>query len=70
MKRTSIVYALGLTLAVLLSAVMAASVAAQGAAPARVVLPTDRTVLPIPEPTYPHSTVFDVRNATPPPRFE
>src|SRR5207247_3604583 len=43
---------------------------AQGAAPERVVLPTDRTVLPIPEPTYPHSTVFDVRNATPPPRFE
>ena len=36
----------------------------------QVVLPTDRTVLPIPEPTYPHSTVFDVRNATPPPRFE
>jgi arylsulfatase len=27
-------------------------------------------VLPIPEPTYPHSTVLDVRNATPPPRFE
>jgi len=30
----------------------------------------DRTVLPIPEPNYPHSTVLDVRNATPPPRFE
>ncbi|HET6363506.1 MAG TPA: sulfatase-like hydrolase/transferase, partial [Nitrospirota bacterium] len=30
----------------------------------------DRTVLPIHEPQYPHSTVFDVRNATPPPRFE
>ena len=30
----------------------------------------DRTVLPIPEPQYPHSTVFDARNATPPPRFE
>ena len=30
----------------------------------------DRTVLPIPEPKYPQSTVFDVRNATPPPRFE
>jgi arylsulfatase len=45
--------------------------AQQGAAAsARVVLPTDRTVLPIPEPQYPHSTVFDVRNATPPPRFE
>ncbi len=30
----------------------------------------DRTTLPIPEPTYPRSTVLDVRNATPPPRFE
>jgi arylsulfatase A-like enzyme len=30
----------------------------------------DRTQLPIPEPKYPHSTVLDVRNATPPPRFE
>jgi arylsulfatase len=30
----------------------------------------DRTVLPIPEPQYPRSTVFNVRNATPPPRFE
>ena len=35
-----------------------------------VVLPTDRTVLPIPEPQYPHSTVLNARNATPPPRFE
>ena len=34
------------------------------------VLSTDRTILPIPEPQYPHSTVLDVRNATPPPRFE
>lgn len=31
----------------------------------------DRTVLPIHEPQYPHSTVLDVRNAPPPPpRFE
>jgi len=36
----------------------------------QVVLPTDRTMLPIPEPQNPHSTVFDARNATPPPRFE
>ena len=43
---------------------------AQAPAPAPVVLPTDRTVLPIPEPQYPHSTVLDVRNAVPPPRFE
>ena len=45
-------------------------IAAQQAAPAPVVLPADRTVLPLPEPDYPHSTVLDVRNATPPPRFE
>src|ERR1700731_1577059 len=54
-------------------AVMAAPVApvaAQEPAPPKVVLPTDRTVLPLPEPQYPHSTVFDARNATPPPRFE
>jgi arylsulfatase len=31
----------------------------------------DRTVLPIHEPSYPHSTVLDVRNAPPPPpRFQ
>jgi hypothetical protein len=31
----------------------------------------DRTALPIKEPTYPHSTVLDVRNAPPPPpQFE
>src|SRR5262245_58349006 len=30
----------------------------------------DRTVLPIPEPTYPHSDVLDARNAKAPPRFE
>ncbi len=32
--------------------------------------PLDRTTLPIPEPKIPHSTVFDARNATPPPRFQ
>jgi len=30
----------------------------------------DRTVLPIPEPKYPNSTVLDVRDATAPERFE
>jgi len=66
MLRTSMTLALSLALVLALTA---APVAAQ-AAPERVVLPTDRTVLPILEPTYPHSTTFDVRNATPPPRFE
>jgi len=55
---------------VLAPMLIAAPVTAQEASPARVVLPTDRTVLPIPEPQIPHSTVFDVRKATPPPRFE
>ena len=30
----------------------------------------DRTVLPIAEPQYPHSTVLDARDAKAPPRFE
>jgi arylsulfatase A-like enzyme len=47
-----------------------APVAAQSPAAPGALVPTDRTVLPIPEPAYPHSTVFDARNATPPPRFE
>ena len=53
-----------------LMAFLATPADAQQAAPASVVLPTDRSVLPIPEPQYPHSTVFDARNASPPPRFE
>ena len=54
--------AVSTTISVALTAVCAATAAAQTA--------PDRTVLPIHEPQYPHSTVFDVRNATPPPRFE
>jgi len=41
-----------------------------GAVPAQAADKLDRTVLPIPEPNYPHSTVFDARKATAPPRFE
>ena len=68
MRWTSITCAFSLTL--ILASLTAAPVAAQGAAPAQVVVPSDRTVLPIPEPQYPHSTMLDVRNTTPPPRFE
>ena len=57
-------------LALMLALLTTAPVAAQVAATVSVVLPTDRTVLPLPEPQYPHSTVFDARNATPPPRFQ
>lgn len=37
---------------------------------AAAVEPMDRTVLPIPEPDHPRSTVLDARDVTPPPRFE
>jgi arylsulfatase A-like enzyme len=60
----------GLLASTLLLVTIAVPVAAQSPAPQAVVVPTDRTVLPIPEPKNPHSTVFDARNATPPPRFE
>ena len=45
-----------------LTTVCAATAAAQAV--------QDRTVLPVPEPQYPHSNVLDARDATPPPRFE
>jgi arylsulfatase len=67
MKRISSLLALNLSLVLLLIPLKTAPVAAQGG---QVVGPTDRTVLPIPEPKVPDSTVFDARNATPPPRFE
>lgn len=42
----------------------------QTVAPVPVATTIDRTVLPIAEPKYPASEVFNARNATPPPRFE
>src|SRR5512136_2704463 len=50
------------TLGLALGAACAATAVAQPA--------LDRTTLPIPEPQYSKSTVFDARKATPPPRFE
>src|SRR6185295_10228785 len=66
MKRIAVVVARMLTLVMLVGPISTLRVVAQ----ARVVEPTDRTILPIPEPNVPKSTVFDARNATPPPRFE
>ncbi|MFY9629673.1 MAG: arylsulfatase, partial [Methylocystis sp.] len=59
-----------LVIAPLLLLVAASPLAAQSAPPVKVITPTDRTILPIPEPQYPHSTTLDARNAVPPPRFE
>ena len=71
MPRTASTVALRLPTSLMMALLATtAPVVAQQAAPPAVVLPTDRTVLPIPEPQYPHSTVLDARNAVPPPRFE
>src|SRR5262245_37150816 len=59
-----------LGLALTLVSVAALSVTAQGPMSQPVVGPTDRTVLPIPEPVNPPITEVDARKATPPPRFQ
>lgn len=55
---------------VALLATPAAPIAAQDTSPVPVLLPTDRTVLPIPEPALAPITTFDAHNAMPPARFE
>ena len=55
------------------STIRAMSLLALGAnfaAPVEAETILDRTSLPIPEPEYPHCDILDVREATPPPRFE
>ena len=84
-KRALVFTFLGLVLATMLTAAPASEQQTTGSPPAaptenKMTTPAppgiaaqtgpDRTTLPIPEPQYPHSTVLDVRNATPPPRFE
>ncbi len=66
--RTLLRTALSLALLLMLAQLAPAPVVAQQAA-SQVAAP-DRTVLPIPEPDYPHETELDARKATPPARFE
>src|SRR2546426_9996511 len=68
MKRMIRVRALSVVLAAAALAAAPGFAAARGAVPPPV-YPTDRTVLPLPEPVYPPITELDVRKATPPPRF-
>jgi arylsulfatase A-like enzyme len=68
MPRTSL--NLASSLALLLVSLTPIPAAAQAPAATRVVGPTDRTVLPIPEPPVAAITEMDARKATPPPRFE
>src|SRR5262245_49017503 len=66
MERTILTLGLALTLASL----MVSPADAQGPQSQPVAGPTDRTVLPIPEPVNPPITEVDARKATPPPRFQ
>ena len=66
MKRIAVMVARILTLVMLVGPLSTLRVVAQS----NVIEPIDRTILPIPEPKVPNSTVFNARNATPPPRFE
>src|ERR1700752_3108303 len=66
MKRIEVLVARMLTLVMLMVPISTLRVVAQS----QVIEPTDRTILPIPEPKVPNSTVFNARNATPPARFE
>jgi arylsulfatase A-like enzyme len=59
-----------LTASALAVAMLMCGLGTVSAAAAEAPAALDRSVLPIPEPVYPHSTVLDARNATPPPRFE
>ena len=65
MERIVVVIARILTMVMLVTPLTTAPVAAQ----TKVTGPTDRTVLPIPEPKVPAITTFDARDATPPRRF-
>lgn len=59
-----------LTLALLATTLSLVPVAAQQPAPAKVVYPTDRTILPIAPPKIPNSSVMDANDAQVPARFE
>src|ERR1041384_348517 len=59
-----------LAVALLTAPLAVAPLSAQTPAPAKILYPTDRTILPIPEPRVANSTVFNARNATAPERFE
>jgi arylsulfatase A-like enzyme len=59
-----------LSIALVLTTAGCSKPPAETSKPAAVAGGLDRTVLPIPEPTYPPVTELDARKVTPPPRFE
>ncbi len=70
MNRFKILVTQLLAVAMLVTPLMTASVAAQAPAPTKILHPTDRTILPIPQPDRAVINIEDARNATAPPRFE
>ncbi|HKO61827.1 MAG TPA: arylsulfatase [Pyrinomonadaceae bacterium] len=70
MKRISAVISTCVAVMVLLTPLATMRVAAQQPAPAKVIYPTDRTVLPIPQPRTLTITTLDARDVKTPDRFE
>ena len=67
MRRSDFIKTLVVVSAIVLAGALPQS---QGAAQAPAKSGIDRTVLPVPEPQAPRSTILDVREAKAPPRFE
>lgn len=70
MNRFKVFVAKLLAVALLAAPLTAVPVSAQAPAPAKVIYPTDRTILPIPHPAIAKSTIQDARDAQTPARFE
>ncbi len=68
--RTGVSLILSMTLLLMLIPMTAAPASAQQPAQAKVLYPTDRTILPIPPPKIAESTIMDANDAQPPARFE
>jgi arylsulfatase A-like enzyme len=70
MKRARILWTIGLLALVPSAWVFEAAKAPTASAAPSETSALDRTILPIPEPSYPPVTELDARKVTPPPRFE
>ena len=70
MKRLRVCVTQFLSLALLATAFPVVPVSAQAPAPAKVIYPTDRTILPIAPPKIVNSSIMDANDTQPPARFE
>ena len=70
MNRLKVLVTQLLAIALLAAPMAVIPISGQLPAQAKVVYPTDRTILPIPQPVLPKSATQDVRDATTPARFQ